>query len=374
MPVPPRSGEYRDVVRIGIVCPYSLSVPGGVQTQVLSQARVLRLLGHQARVLAPCDGTPPDAGVTPLGRSIPVAANGSRAPLAPDPACGRRTLHALRNEEFDIVHLHEPLCPGPTLVALALHPGPFVGTFHRAGASGFYRALRPALRRLSKHLSVRCAVSEDARTTASQAMGGSYELVFNGIEVGRFAKATPWPADGPTIMFLGRHESRKGLGVLLAAMARLPADVTVWVAGQGPETAALMAATAGDDRVHWLGQIDDAERAARLRAADVFCAPSLHGESFGVVLLEAMASSTAIVATDLPGYRNVARDGVEALLVPSGDVVALAGAIERLLGDARLADRLVAAGEARAQELSSERLAERYVEIYEAVLAGRVPA
>ncbi|MEO6121745.1 MAG: glycosyltransferase family 4 protein [Acidimicrobiales bacterium] len=357
-------------MRIGIVCPYSLSVPGGVQSQVLGQARALRALGHQTRVLAPCDEAPPELGITPLGRSVPVASNGSRAPLAPDPACGRRTLTALREEAFDIVHLHEPLCPGPTLVALVLGDGPFVGTFHRAGASGFYRALRPVLRRMSSRFSVRCAVSEDARTTATQAIGGRYELVFNGIEIDRFSKATPWPSQGPTVMFLGRHESRKGLGVLLEAMPGLPADTRLWVAGQGPETASLMAATAGDSRIEWLGQISDVERAARLRAADVFCAPSLHGESFGVVLLEAMASSTAIVASDLPGYRNVARTGVEALLVPPGDAVALAGAVSRLLGDAGLAGRLVAAGEARASALSSERLAERYVELYEQVLAG----
>ncbi len=358
-------------MRIGIVCPYSLSVPGGVQSQVLSQARALRSLGHQTRVLAPCDEAPPDTGVTPLGRSVRVAANGSRAPLAPDPACGRRTLRALRDEDFDIVHLHEPLCPGPTLVSLALFDGPFVGTFHRAGASGFYRALRPVLRRLTRRLSVRCAVSADARSTALQAIGGTYELVFNGIEVERFAKATPWPSDRPTVMFLGRHESRKGLSVLLEAMSALPADVRLWVAGQGPQTAELMAARAGDERIEWLGQIGDAERAARMRAADVFCAPSLHGESFGVVLLEAMASSTPVVASDLPGYRNVARAGVEALLVPPGDAGALARSLDRVLGDAMLADRLVAAGETRALELSSERLAERYVELYEEVLDGR---
>jgi phosphatidyl-myo-inositol alpha-mannosyltransferase len=363
--------QYGEAVRIGLVCPYSLSVPGGVQSQVLGQARALRALGHHAQVLAPCDDAPPEPGVTALGRSVPVASNGSRAPLAPDPACARRTLAALRAEEFDIVHLHEPLCPGPTLVALVLADGPFVGTFHRAGASTFYRALRPALRHLSRRLSVRAAVSEDARATATSAIGGRYELAFNGIEVERFAKATPWPSEGPTVMFLGRHEQRKGLGVLLEAMGRLPSDVQLWVAGQGPETAELRAATAGDRRIEWLGQIDDAERAARLRAADVFCAPSLHGESFGVVLLEAMAASTAIVASDLPGYRNVARSGAEALLVPPGEPAALAAALARALTDASLADRLVAAGEARTMELSSERLAERYVELYERVLAAR---
>ncbi|MGH9166032.1 MAG: glycosyltransferase family 4 protein [Acidimicrobiales bacterium] len=355
-------------MRIGIVCPYSLSFPGGVQGQVLVQARALRALGHEARLLAPCDAAPPDRGVTPLGRSVPFASNGSVAPLAPDPACALRTLRALRDEDFDIVHLHEPLCPGPTLISLLWSTGPMVATFHRAGASGAYRGLRPALRHLAGRLAVRCAVSVDARVTAEQAIGGNYELVFNGIEVERFAKATPWPSGGPTVLFLGRHEPRKGLSVLLQAMADLPSDVRLWVAGTGPETAALKARVADDPRVEWLGRISDTEAAARLRAADVFCAPSLRGESFGVVLLEAMASSTPVVASDLPGYRNVVRHDREALLVAPGDSRSLASALSLVLGDAALADRLAAAGDVRAAELSSDRLAERYLELYDRVL------
>lgn len=356
-------------MRVGIICPYSLSLPGGVQAQVLGQARALRNLGHETRILAPCDGPPPDRGVTPLGRSVPFAANGSVAPLAPDPACAMRTLRALRDEAFDIVHLHEPLCPGPTLIALLAGRVPLVGTFHRAGANGVYRGLRPVFRRLSRRLAVRCAVSADARATAEAAIGGSYELVFNGIEVERFAKATPWPSTGPTVLFLGRHEPRKGLSVLVDALAHLPADVRVWIAGFGAETAALTEATRADRRVEWLGRISDAEAAARLRGADVFCAPSLRGESFGVVLLEAMAASTPIVASDLPGYRNVARAEEQAVLVPPGDPVALAAGIRRVLDDASLADRLAAAGDIRANELSAERLAERYVDLYARVLS-----
>ena len=230
---------YRDRVRVGIVCPYSLTIPGGVQGQVLGLARELRVLGHDVRVLAPCDGPPPDAGVVPLGRSIPFASNGSIAPLAPDVSCALRTIRAIRDEQFDVIHLHEPLCPGPTVTALLIRGAPMVGTFHRSGPSGAYAALRPLVEWGANRLDLRCAVSEEALKTAHDALGGDYDLLFNGIEVERFAKATPATTDGPTILFVGRHEERKGLAVLLEAMATLPADVHLWVGGEGPQTDAL---------------------------------------------------------------------------------------------------------------------------------------
>ncbi|HET7488193.1 MAG TPA: glycosyltransferase family 4 protein [Acidimicrobiales bacterium] len=355
-------------MRIGLVCPYSLTHPGGVQGQVLAQARALRALGHDTRVLAPCDGPPPETGVVPLGNSVPLAGNGSVAQLAPDPACLLRTLAALDDEDFDVVHLHEPFCPGPTLTTLAFGRTPMVGTFHRAGASASYRFGRPVAIRLARRLAVRVAVSEDARRTAADALQGEYLVLHNGIEVERFAKATPWPATNPTVLFVGRHEPRKGLGVLVEAMSSVGPEVRLWVAGEGSETAKLRRLTAGDPRVEWLGRLDDAEVASRMRGADVLCAPSLHGESFGVVLLEGMAASTPVVASDLPGYRNVAGPGVHALLVPPGDPTALADALCRVLEDPALAAELVAAGEARAAELSMERLAERYLELYEDVI------
>ena len=152
-------------------------------------------------------------------------------------------------------------------------------------------------------------------------------------------------------------------------MARLPADVRLWVAGDGPETCMLQQQTSADTRVEWLGRIDDDELARRLRGADVFCAPSLYGESFGVVLLEAMAAQTPIVASDLPGYRNVARRGQDALLVEPGDARALAEALGRLLEQPTLSETLVASGEARAAEFSMDRLAERYLDFYDSLAA-----
>jgi phosphatidylinositol alpha-mannosyltransferase len=206
-------------------------------------------------------------------------------------------------------------------------------------------------------------------TTAKAALGGEYELAFNGVEVERFAKGDVWPTEAPTIFFIGRHEHRKGLAVLLDALADVPGDLRVWVAGEGPETNALRTGNT-DERVEWLGRIEDDELAARLRAADVFCAPSLHGESFGVVLLESMAAQTPIVASDLPGYRNVARPDEHALLVPPGDARALAGALRRVLGEPSLVTSLVEAGSTRAEEFSMTRLADRYADLYERI-AGR---
>jgi phosphatidylinositol alpha-mannosyltransferase len=357
-------------VHVGLVCPYSLTMPGGVQGQVLGLARSLRALGHDARVLAPCDGPPPDAGVTPLGRSVPLSTNGSIAPIAPDIPCALRTIRALGDETFDVIHVHEPLVPGPSITALLFSEIPMVGTFHRAGYSSGYTIFNPLVRWGAGRLGLKCAVSQDAASTAAKQLGGDYDVLFNGIEIARFAKADPIPASGPTILFVGRHESRKGLDILVDAMDRLPSSVRLWVAGQGERTRELMARTAGDPRIEWLGPISEEEKARRLRGADVFCAPSLHGESFGVVLLEAMAAQTAIVASDLPGYRRVARPGADAVLVPPGDAIGLAAALSRVLSDGSYQSRLVASGEQRAAEFSMDRLAEHYLCRYEKLVRG----
>jgi phosphatidylinositol alpha-mannosyltransferase len=302
--------------------------------------------------------------VIPLGKSIPFSENGSIAPIAPDASCTLRTIRALRDERFDVVHLHEPLVPGPTTTALLFTDVPTVGTFHRAGESALYRRLRPIARWAANKLNVRCAVSEEAMATAAAALGGHYEQVFNGIDVAQFAKAVPWPTDRPTVLFVGRHEPRKGLNVLIDAMSRLGPDVRLWIAGDGPQSARLRAQTEDDPRVEWLGRVGDEELAQRLRGADVFCAPSLHGESFGIVLLEAMAASTPIVASDLAGYRNVARPGRDAVLVPPGDPDALADALQQVLDGGPFVGQMVASGECRAAHFSMDHLAERYLDLY----------
>jgi phosphatidyl-myo-inositol alpha-mannosyltransferase len=346
-----------------MVSPYSLTLPGGVQGQILGLARAVRADGHDVRVLGPCDGPPPDAGVTPLGVSLPTATNGSIAPIAPDISAQLRTIRALRDEEFDVIHLHEPLVPGPTQTALLFKAAPLVGTFHAAGSALAYKWFSPLVRRVARRLDVRCAVSQDALDVATAALGGTYELVFNAVEPDEFTTGEPWPTDGPTVLFLGRHEPRKGLGVLLEAFAGLPSDVRLWVVGEGPETEQLRAQHT-DDRIEWLGRISDEEKVARLQGADVFCAPSLHGESFGIVLLEAMAAGTPVVASAIDGYSKVARDGLDGLLVAPGDATALCQALLAVLGNSQRAAELVASGRERAAGYSMSRLAGLYEQFY----------
>ena len=359
-------------MRVGIICPYSLTLPGGVQGQVLGLGRALRQMGVDARILGPCDGPPPDPAVTPLGNSLPTGDNGSMAAIAPDPSASLRTVRALRDEDFDVLHIHEPLAPGPAITAMVVGACPMVGTFHRAGGhSRWLRATRPIARYGVKHLTLRTAVSEEARAFARDSIGGEYELVWNGIDVERYRDAEPWPVEGPTIFFVGRHEPRKGLAVLIEAMGLLPPEVRLWVAGSGPDTERLRQGIGADGRIEWLGRIGEDEKVRRIRGAQAFCAPSLHGESFGIVLLEGMAAGTPVVASELPGYRRVARPGTDARLVPPGDPAALAKALEAALAGGPDTEAMVAAGRARADEFSMDSLARLYLGLFERITARR---
>ncbi|MHB1924454.1 MAG: glycosyltransferase family 4 protein [Acidimicrobiales bacterium] len=351
-------------MRVAQVCPYSLSIPGGVQGQVLGLARALRRHGHHVTVLAPSDGPPPESGVRTLGRSVPLAANGSVAPIAPDLACARRTIAALRDGDYDVLHLHEPMVPGPTLTALLYSDLPIIGTFHRSGASAAYAGFGPLLVRWARRIDVRVAVSVDARHTAESALGGDYEMLFNGVDVQAFTAPPPAPTRGPTVFFIGRHEERKGLAVLLEAVSLMADPPELWVAGDGPQTAELKARYGSMNRLHWLGRIRDVERASRMKGADLCCFPSLRGESFGLVLLEAMAAGTAVVAGDIDGYRSVVTDGVDGLLVPPADPGALAATLTRALADPGLRARLRAGGSERAATFSMDHLAGAYGDLY----------
>ncbi len=357
-------------LRVGMVCPYSVSIPGGVQAQVLGLARQLRAMGHEVRVLAPCDGPPPAPFVTPLGNSLPTAANGSVAPLAPDASAALRTIRALRDEDFDVLHIHEPFAPGPTVTAALIQSAPIVATFHAAGDSASYRFLRRQLKWLGERISKRVAVSNDARALVSRYLGGEYEVLYNGVEITRYANTGVQRSALPTVFFCGRHEPRKGLDVLLEALKLMPDNVRLWVASDGPDTARLREAYANDHRIEWLGRITDDEKLRRMQSAHVYCAPSLRGESFGVVLLEAMAAGVPIVASDIDGYRNVATDQVDAVLVEPGNPNALAQALTRVIGDDQIAEKLTIAGLKRAQQFSMEALAHRYVELYREAIAG----
>jgi phosphatidylinositol alpha-mannosyltransferase len=371
-------------LEIALLCPYNLHRPGGVQGQVMGLARALRDLGHLATVVAPADGTDPVSGIPPdalvaVGRTVDVVSNGSVVPLSFSPLAWWRAGSLLRHGPFDVLHLHEPLAPGPGWAAICTAPQPLVGTFHRSGDSDAYRLLAPIARWAGSRLDARCAVSNAAQATATRALGGTYEIVGNGVEVERFSEAEPWPTTGPTVLFVGRHERRKGLGVVLHAYARarrergLPPGTVLWVAGVGPETDALREQFPEDSGLAWLGRVSDEELTARLVGAHVLVAPALGGESFGVILLEAMAARTAVIASAIPGYSEVLAN--HGRLVPPGDVGAWAQALSEVLGAAETqtgicaGDMLDAAG-AHASQWAMPRIAERYVEIYRAILDG----
>ena len=366
------SSEVKNHLRIGLLCPYSLTTPGGVQGQVMGLARALRRMGHEVRVLGPCDGAPPDSFVTPIGESLPTVANGSIAPLAPDPSAALRTIRVLRDEQFDVLHIHEPLTPGASITALVMRTAPIVATFHAAGESLSYKYLSAPLKGFASAIDHRVAVSKDAVLLAQRYLGGEYQILPNGVELDRFdssQRVIKKTGARRSIFFCGRHEPRKGLEVLLQAHAPLPEDVDLWIASDGPETERLKRAWAGDPRLMWLGRISDAEKAQRLHEADIFCAPSLGGESFGVVLIEAMAAHTPIVASALDGYMNVATHEVDALLVDPNEPRHLEAALKRLLSDDDLCERLVESGHNRSQQFSMVHLAESYLDIYRQIIA-----
>lgn len=358
-------------MRVGMVCPYSLSEPGGVQDQVLGLARAVTRLGHGVVVIAPGEA-PPGMTVESVGRTFRFRVNGSTAPMAPHPLAAARTLRAVRKGGFDVLHLHEPLAPSITIPTLLAHPAPIVATFHAAGDQTPYRWLGTSLRHLADRIDVRVAVSEPAESLARRHLGGSYEILFNGVDLARFRGEPPPEAKDPTILFIGRHEPRKGLDVMLEALSLLPPEVTIRIAGDGAATVQLRERHSDNPRISWLGRLSDRDKVRHLRAASVLCAPSRYGESFGMVLLEAMAAGTPAVATDLPGYRLISDQGRAVHLVPPDDPPALAEGLRRVLFDDRLPIELRARGKDRARRFSLDALALRYVQLYERAATSRL--
>ncbi|MHB1089910.1 MAG: glycosyltransferase family 4 protein, partial [Ilumatobacteraceae bacterium] len=274
----------------------------------------------------------------------------------------------LNDEAFDVIHLHEPLVPGPTVTALLMRMAPTVGTFHAAGDSTPYRVLNRTARWAANHINVRVAVSEQARELASRYLDGEYQVLFNGIEVSRYRRPEIERVKQPTIFFCGRYEPRKGLEVLLEALDFIPRDVRLWIASDGPGIEILRGRYAGNNRIEWLGRITEEDKIKRLALCTVFCAPSLHSESFGIVLLEAMAAQAPLVASALDGYCNVATHDRDALLVPPGDAKLLADALNQIITNPSLAERLVAGGASRAEHFSMRVLAQEYLAIYRQLL------
>jgi phosphatidylinositol alpha-mannosyltransferase len=366
-------------MRIAMLSPYALARPGGVQGQVIGLARSLRAGGHEVTVLAPgTDGDQLPEGVGEhvlLGRATGLHSNGSVAPVAIRPSAAVRAVRAVRAGGFDVVHVHEPLAPIAAYGLVLTDPLPMVGTYHRSGVSRWVAPLRPLAGLVGRRMQVRVAVSEAARDTGSQAGGGAFEVLFNGIEMDRFESASPRRDEEgrPVVVFVGRHEQRKGLSVLLDAFEKVERPAVLWVIGEGPATEMQRRRHPESDRVRWLGPCGDDEKAARLAGADLLCAPSLLGESFGMVLLEGMAAGCTVVASDIDGYRRAA--GGHAALVPPGDVTSWSRGLDRALADA-VAGCGLASPESRtsatayARAWSMDTLAERYIAVYERAIAS----
>ncbi|HET6503715.1 MAG TPA: glycosyltransferase family 4 protein [Amycolatopsis sp.] len=343
-------------MKIGIVCPYSFDVPGGVQGHVVELARALLARGHGVSVLAPGDEEAdlPDF-VQPAGKALGIPYNGSVARLQFGPVSYARVRKWLREGNFDVLHLHEPVAPSLSLLALKVADGPIVATFHTSTPrSRTLSAFQPVLRPLQEKITARIAVSALARRVQVEHAGGDAVEIPNGVDVGFFARAVPlagYPRAGGTIGFVGRFtEPRKGMGVLLeAARLLLPEfpGLRLVVVGRGdPQALHRMAGPALAPHLDLLGQADDETKARMLRSVDVYCAPNIGGESFGMILTEAMAAGTAVAASSLDSFRRVLGDGRAGLLTPPGDAVALAGGLREVLADpARRASLAAAAGE-----------------------------
>ncbi|MCZ7413315.1 glycosyltransferase family 4 protein [Streptomyces sp. WMMC897] len=328
-------------MRIGIVCPYSWDVPGGVQFHIRDLAEHLIRLGHQVSVLAPADDdTPLPPYVVSAGRAVPVPYNGSVARLNFGLLSAARVRRWLSDGDFEVLHIHEPAAPSLALLACWAARGPIVGTFHTSNPRSramiaAYPILQPALEKIS----ARIAVSEYARRTLVEHLGGDAVVIPNGVDVGFFADAEPkaeW--QGETIGFIGRiDEPRKGLPVLMRALpAILEArpGARLLVAGRGDEKEAVAGLPPGlRDRVEFLGMVSDEDKARLLRSVDVYVAPNTGGESFGIILVEAMSAGAPVLASDLDAFVQVLDGGRAGEVFANEDADALARGAVALLAD-----------------------------------------
>ena len=367
--------------RVGIVCPYTWDVPGGVQQHVGDLAEALIGLGHQVSVLAPCDAGAGGDGLpdflVPAGRAVPVPYNGSVARLAFGVRAAARVRRWIREGAFDVLHVHEPAAPSLSLLACWVAEGPIVATFHTSNPrSRAMVASAAALRTALEKISGRIAVSEAARRTLVEHLGGDAVLIPNGVAVHRYAGADPlpgWPGEGGAIGFLGRlDEPRKGLGVLLDAFALLGPErpgLRLLLAGPGDaEAAAARLPAELRSRVVPLGRVSEQDKARAYRSVDVFCAPNLGGESFGIVLTEAMSAGAPVLASDIPAFRSVLAGGAAGELFPVGRADALASRAAALLDDPARRSALSAAARRAVRAYDWETVAADVARVYETVL------
>ncbi|EWT01648.1 GDP-mannose-dependent alpha-(1-2)-phosphatidylinositol mannosyltransferase [Intrasporangium oryzae NRRL B-24470] len=373
-------------MRIGIVCPYSFDVPGGVQFHVRDLAEYLIDAGHEVSVLAPADSDTelPDYVVS-AGRATAVRYNGSVARLNFGPVTASKVGRWLEHGDFDVLHLHEPVTPSVSVLALMAADGPIVATFHTSMIrSRTMQAAYPIFRSSLEKIAGRIAVSEDARRTVTTHIGGDAVVIPNGVNVDRFSSAPHRPdwtgtPERPTIAFLGRmEEPRKGLPVLAAALPAVLAEVPglrVLVAGPGDPkevTSGLPEHVAA--AFEFLGAVSDEEKASLLASVDVYVAPNTGGESFGIILIEAMSAGACVLASDISAFSRVLDGGATGELFHNEDPDDLAKHLLALLRDGERRADLAAAGRTRARLFDWSVVADRIIAVYETVIEGRMAA
>ena len=349
-----------------LLSPYALDVFGGVQEQALAMSRELSSRGERVVLFAPhaADATDYQTGaeVRRIGKVHSIAANGSRAPLNLSWSDSREVARQIRELQPRVIHFHEPFAPLLGWATLRHHRAPSVATFHRSGTGIDLRIGGPLLRRWRRHLDVNAAVSEAAARTAEAAYGISCDVLFNGFDVERFRAVARSIPSQPTILFLGRLEARKGAATLVSAVLDQhqsgDAPWRLLLAGDGPEMGALRALAGGDRDIEFLGRVSDERKRELLRSASLLVAPAWFGESFGMVLLEAMAAETTVVASDITGYREAS--GGMATLAPPRDAAALRRAIDSALSEGVRHGALE-----HAQNWSMSKLVDAYEALYE---------
>jgi phosphatidylinositol alpha-mannosyltransferase len=362
-------------VKIGLVSPYIYPLPGGVTQHVRYLYENLRLRGHDVRILTSSHGPQrsSEGDVIRIGMGFSVPANGSVGTVTFSPRFPSQVRSVLAAERFDLLHFHEPFVPFLSLLLLRESRSVNIATFHAyAGFSPSYEFGSRVLRGYANRLDGRIAVSAAARHFIDRYFPGDYKVIPNGVDVERYQRAVPiarWQDGVKNVLFLGRLEPRKGIVELLKAyriLRKTGCDCRLLVVGSGPleREARRYVATRRLGGVEFLGRVSDDEKAQLFKTADVYAAPATGRESFGIVLLEAMAAGTAIVASDIHGYKGVVRRGEDALLVPPRDHRALAAALARLLADPELRARLGRVGAERAQGFSWERVTAKVDDYY----------
>ena len=362
-------------MKIGLVTPYVYPLPGGVNQHVRYLYENLRLRGHDVRILTSSHGLQraSEGDVIRIGKGFSMPANGSVGTITVSPRFLSQVRDVLDREQFDLLHFHEPFVPFLSLVFLGLSNSVNIATFHAFGGfSPAYQIGSRLMRPSAGRIHGRIAVSAVARHFVERFFPGDYKVIPNGVDVPRFANAVPvarWQDGTPNLLFVGRHEPRKGLLDLLKAyriLRKTGCHCRLLVVGGGPQAkeARRYLATRKLGGVEFLGRVSDDERDALFKTADVYCSPATGRESFGIVLLEAMAAGTAIVASDIHGYKGVVRRGREGLLVPPGKPKDLAAALAQLLSDDELREAMARSGLERAQEFSWERVTAKVEDYY----------